>query len=184
MARQGCCAVYCGEDNLNYDWFNANLFSMTTDLHIRDDYGLNDLLQEPRNNLRRSLRHMILSKCQVPPTGLPHMLKFLLCYHSSDPKDKIFAFYGVFKSIGLKMPPPDYGATCGAVYWTATLAFLRQEPCTVLLTLASGVASKMPEVPTWVRSNARLLNLRVWSSREIIISSLPDDSSPHSCECR
>jgi hypothetical protein len=156
MARQGCCTIYCGEDNLNYDWLNMNLFSMTTDLHIRNDYGLNDLLQEPRNYLRRTLRHMIMFKKHDPPKGVPHMIKFLLCYHSSDPKDKIFAFYGIFKEIGLDMPTPNYGISLGAVYWTATLALLSQEPCTILLPLASGVASKIPEVPSWVSSTPRL----------------------------
>jgi hypothetical protein len=138
------------EDKLNYDWMNLNLFSMTTSLHARDDYGLNDLLQEPRNNLRRVLRHMAGTKEPNPPKGVPYLMRFLLCYHSTHPADKIFALYGILKEIGISMPTPNYSLSLGEVYWTATLALLRQEPCTYLLPLASGVASKLPEVPSWV----------------------------------
>lgn len=138
---------------------NLHLFNMTTYLHARDDYGLNDLLQEPRNNLRRSLRHMVASKAAkdgaFPPKGIPHLMRFLLCYHSTHPADKIFAFYGIFKEIGVYMPRPDYGVELGAVYWTATLALLRHEPSATLLPLASGVQGKLGNVPTWVSSASR-----------------------------
>ena len=154
MAKQGCCTVYCGDDKLNYDWMNLHLWDMTTYLHARGDYGLNDLLQEPRNNLRRSLRHMVVSKAAsdgaFPPRGIPHLMRFLLSYHSTHPVDKIFAFYGILKEIGVPMPTPDYGVSLGVVYWTATLALLAHEPSTALLSLASGVDGRLGDVPSWV----------------------------------
>ena len=92
MAKQGCCTVYCSDDKLNYDWMHLHLWSMTTYLHDRDDYCLNDLFQEPRNNLRRSLRHMVASKAasdsSFPPRGIPQLMRFLLCYHPTHPAGK------------------------------------------------------------------------------------------------
>ena len=154
MAKQGCCTVYCGDDKLNYDWMNIHLYGLITYLHARDNYGLNDLLQEPRGFLRSSLRHMVMAKVtgdpRFPTEGIPHLMRFVLCYHSTHPADKIFAFYGIFKEIGVFMPRPNYGASLGAVYWSATLALLAHEQSTTLLPLASGVDGKLEDVPTWV----------------------------------
>jgi len=150
MAKQGCCKVYCGEDKLNYDWMNLHLSSMTTGLHLRDDYCLNDLLQDNRNRLRRALRHEVVDKKENPPKGMVFLMRYLLCYQSTNPADKIFAFYGILKEIGIVMPVPDYGFSLEMVYWTATLALLMEEPCTSLLPIASGVDSKLSEAPTWV----------------------------------
>jgi len=149
MAKRGCCTILHGNDTANYDYAGIGIFDMGLELLIRTDYCLNDMLHRPETFLRSGMRSRVLF--QESPTGklVPELMRYILNYHSSNPKDKMFGFYSILKETGLYMPQPDYGHSLDRVYWSGTLALLNQQPTLALLPLASGVDSHIPGAPSW-----------------------------------
>lgn len=69
--------------------------------------------------------------------------------HATDPKDKIFALYGVSQKLGKTLPIPDYTASIPIVYAKATAEIMRQDNS---LWSLDNVWSKYrrQDLPSWV----------------------------------
>jgi hypothetical protein len=70
---------------------------------------------------------------------------------ATEPKDKIFALYGVFMELGIPSPPPDYGLSVEDVYRKATISCIEHDQILDVLLLApsshrrEGLASWVPD---------------------------------------
>lgn len=96
----------------------------------------------------------------------PHMFSILQGARkkcSGDPKDKIFALYGLFQELGIPMPTPDYRKPVGQVYKEATAACIDYDRSLQILYHASSdlrredLSSWVPDYsnPGWEDSDAR-----------------------------
>ncbi|KAL7954059.1 heterokaryon incompatibility domain-containing protein [Trichoderma compactum] len=47
----------------------------------------------------------------------------------TDPKDRIFALFGIFQELDIIVPAPDYSETLGRIYAAATVACFTNDPC-------------------------------------------------------
>jgi hypothetical protein len=46
---------------------------------------------------------------------------------ATDPKDKVFAVYSIFKELSLEIPVPDYLTSLEIIYHNITIAFIKQD---------------------------------------------------------
>jgi hypothetical protein len=74
-----------------------------------------------------------------------------------EPKDKIFALHGVFRRVGLILPPVDYKRSLNEIYYTTTLQFLKTIPkeagALQLICIVTGRQSCRSDphpLPSWV----------------------------------
>lgn len=78
---------------------------------------------------------------------------------SVEPRDKAFALYGIFRELGINMPPPDYRKQVGQVYREFTIAYM--------------LAENNLNILYWVPTASR-------ESIDGLVSWAPDFSSPDS----
>ena len=67
----------------------------------------------------------------------------------SDPKDRVYGFYGMLVEQGLQLPKPSYLKTVDEIYWEFTVKLCQQTQDLKLLQLVSGLGSKL-NAPSWV----------------------------------
>lgn len=68
---------------------------------------------------------------------------------STDPKDKVFALYGVFRALGIHPPDPDYGKPVGQIYQETTRSIIEAQGSLDMLYLGSGTTSNLVNIPSW-----------------------------------
>ena len=68
---------------------------------------------------------------------------------TADPRDRVYAMYGVLGELGLQLPLPDYNKTKEDVYWQFTITACEATQSLKLLELISFVDSAQT-VPSWV----------------------------------
>ncbi|MCJ1243568.1 hypothetical protein MMC30_000765 [Trapelia coarctata] len=68
---------------------------------------------------------------------------------ATDPKDKVFALAGLFKLMGLNLPPPDYAKSVRQVYQEITKAAISQYHSLDILYHVTGFANSF-DLPSWV----------------------------------
>jgi len=57
---------------------------------------------------------------------------YIILFHAKDkkatnPKDKVFAFYGLFKEVSIEIPEPDYQKSIETIYREATTASIKHD---------------------------------------------------------
>jgi hypothetical protein len=67
----------------------------------------------------------------------------------SDPKDRVYGFYGILLERGLQLPKPSYVKTVDEIYWEFTVKLCQETRDLQLLQLVSGLGSKL-NAPSWV----------------------------------
>lgn len=78
------------------------------------------------------------------------VMRYLLVFGATNPKDKVFGLYGILQKLGFPMPKPDYNDSLDSIYWHSTVSIIRHEPSLAFLSLASSVSSHIPFAPSWV----------------------------------
>ena len=89
---------------------------------------------------------------QDMPQPLGLLLQVKGCF-SSDPRDKIFAFHGLFSpgSFGATLTRADYGRSCGEIYHRAAVEMLRESHSLDILSVARPAQpSSGDKMPSWV----------------------------------
>jgi hypothetical protein len=70
---------------------------------------------------------------------------------ATEPKDKIFAVYDLFKDVGLAFPPPNYDLSLGTIYWEAVKSLLATRSSFQILQLVTGFPNpELDSAPSWV----------------------------------
>ncbi|KAJ4295016.1 hypothetical protein N0V90_007024 [Kalmusia sp. IMI 367209] len=69
--------------------------------------------------------------------------------HATDPRDKIFAFHGLLKALGAKLPAPDYTKPVQQVYREAAAVAIRHDNSLHILSSITGENS-LKGLPSWV----------------------------------
>ncbi|CZS89506.1 uncharacterized protein RCO7_02551 [Rhynchosporium graminicola] len=150
LAKQGCCSIVCGKDIADFDHLNGNLWIAASELNIREEYPLNDMLYHQSKNLFRfELRSAVLfNKPRNRPVA--ELMRKLAVFGATDPKDKVFGLYGILEKLGFEMPKPRYESSLDEIYWKSITAIIQHEPSLAFLSLASGVDSRIPNAPSWI----------------------------------
>jgi hypothetical protein len=68
---------------------------------------------------------------------------------STDPKDKVFALYGVFRALGIHPPDPDYSKPVEQIYQETARSIIEAQGSLDMLYLASGTISNLVNLPSW-----------------------------------
>jgi hypothetical protein len=87
-----------------------------------------------------------------PYKGILHILAAAREKKATEPKDKIFALFGVMKDLGLDLPLPDYQKSLEEVYTEAAIACIDYDKCLDILfeVPSDHRCSKLPSwVPDW-----------------------------------
>ena len=82
----------------------------------------------------------------------PYMSHVLIHARSkacSDPKDRVFALYGVFEELGFKVPRPDYAMSVEYIFREATVAAIENDKDITVLAQAPS-DHRNPQLPSWV----------------------------------
>ncbi|KAI6092416.1 heterokaryon incompatibility protein-domain-containing protein [Hypoxylon rubiginosum] len=89
---------------------------------------------------------------------------------ATDPKDKVFALYGVLDHFGLRLTTPDYSKSPAQIYHELFLALLRRNSSAIVLLIDAGQypdntdEAAMVDAPSWVPN---------WNRQPSL--SIPDD---------
>lgn len=83
-------------------------------------------------------------------TDLIELMDTVRICGATEPKDKIFALYGLFAEIGVRLPSPDYKKSLGTIYLEATKALIEKETSLRILLLVTGLPNSDIEAPSWV----------------------------------
>lgn len=138
--------VVCGTKQINFDLLSMALcMSFLTSKSVtagRPEYFKTILFLSSVRNWRDQ---------QVPMLALSALLSQARKFHSTDPRDKLFALYGLTstkaKSIGLYA---DYALTTEQAYTQAVFALLRHKSNLELLELPRGKTKLRQCLPSWV----------------------------------
>ena len=84
-----------------------------------------------------------------PFKGILHILAAAREKKATEPKDKIFALFGVMKDLGLDLPLPDYQKSLEQVYTEAAIACIEHDKCLDILFEAPS-DHRWPSLPSWV----------------------------------
>ena len=85
----------------------------------------------------------------VTEPHMSHILVYARQQASSDPKDRIFAFYGVLQELGFDIPSPDYNKSVQDIYREATVGAIKKDRILYLLTQAPS-DHRLPGLSSWV----------------------------------
>lgn len=69
---------------------------------------------------------------------------------TTEPKDTVFALYGILRHLGVYMPKPDYEKSLGQIHHELYLALLRHRPSCINLLSDAGSESIGGVTPSWV----------------------------------
>jgi hypothetical protein len=124
-----------------------------SDIHMRSDLG----------TLNRSAQSSDHDSPAINKALLAQTIRVLQVREASNPKDKSFALYAVFKSIGILTPPPDYSKHSQQVYRDLFTSLLAKDTrCINLILLAGHSDAAFPSwIPNWdTTGEATWLNSR------------------------
>ncbi|KAM0080825.1 hypothetical protein ACKRZS_007006 [Fusarium odoratissimum] len=147
--------VYCGETRIN--WFTI---LVATDMLGAIEYRWGDW--EPTMALLRYLAQIMI-RYRVPDAklmmdnipGLGHdlMLSQLLIFCrpklATDPKDKVYAVYGLLDYLGVELPNPDYEKSLAEIYAEITAICIKYDKDLFLLSYVPS-EKRRPGLPSWV----------------------------------
>ncbi len=86
-----------------------------------------------------------------PDFSMTELMRDVRLYGVFEPEDKIFALHGVFRRVGLALPPVDYKRSLNEIYYTTTLRLLKTIPkeagALQIIALITGRKSGQPDDP-------------------------------------
>ncbi|KAF8866268.1 hypothetical protein BDZ45DRAFT_640400 [Acephala macrosclerotiorum] len=90
-----------------------------------------------------------LAECEVRKNAVHTILFHVKDKKATDPKDKVFALYGLFKELSVEIPEPDYQKSIETIYREATIASIKHDR---LLNILYYVPSdnRRPDMSSWV----------------------------------
>lgn len=68
---------------------------------------------------------------------------------SSEPRDKVFALYGIFDALGIQAPDPDYTKPLAQVFKETARSIIEAQDSLDMLYLASSSLSSLANLPSW-----------------------------------
>ncbi|KIM99252.1 hypothetical protein OIDMADRAFT_30871 [Oidiodendron maius Zn] len=68
---------------------------------------------------------------------------------ATDPRDKIFAFYGIFHNYNIDFPVPDYSKSAAEVFAEAAISVIKSAKSLLILSLVNN-NDRLPRLPSWV----------------------------------
>jgi len=68
---------------------------------------------------------------------------------AADPRDKLYALYGIFSQVGFQLPEPDYRKSIADIYKEATVMIIKHEKSLRILRLVDG-SQGVPGLVSWV----------------------------------
>lgn len=98
-------------------------------------------------------------KLSEPPSEpLTTVLKVTRTKNASEPRDKVYAVYGIFRFLGIHaIPEVDYSSSVDTIYFDITKAAIRLDNSLAILK-ETGLCWNFPDLPSWVPD---------WSNRSI-----------------
>lgn len=108
-----------------------------------------------RSDLRMlvSLRRMgeRIDDLQVTEQGMAYyrLLRFAGLNNATDPRDKVYAIYGILNFLGIPMPDPDYAKTVVDVWEEAAVSIIQKTGSLLILCAACG-SQCQDGLPSWV----------------------------------
>ncbi|KAF4463847.1 hypothetical protein FALBO_9335 [Fusarium albosuccineum] len=147
--------VYCGEASI--EW--AKLY-LATDVLGAIGYQWGDWMKSMM--LLRFLVQMMIrfrfpsareTMNSIPGLGLDmhisHMLVYCKTKLATDPKDKVYALYGLMKHMKIELPDPDYNKSLCDIYTEITTTALKHDHNMLALFFAPSDLRR-PGLPSWV----------------------------------
>ena len=136
--------VYCGSATCHWETFYAAIL----ELDKLRPYHLGQSL-EAQNSLRNlSTRSKTAMKSESASLAVS-ALRWVNLQRCADPRDKIFALYGLLHRICASFPAPNYTKSVDHVYREVAVSVIVKEGAPELLTLACELRGQM-SLPTWI----------------------------------
>ncbi len=149
LARE--CFVYCGRKRLEWELFRDPFKELIEKLSATFyDYGTDNSILLLM--LHQSLRRMVTQKRQGSTTKRYDIFNVLLqtqIAKATEPKDKIYALYGILSQLGIDFPKPDYQQSTADIYREATSLVIKSERSLRILRLVDG-SQRIPGLASWV----------------------------------
>jgi hypothetical protein len=84
------------------------------------------------------------------PQSPGHILSAIRRQRATDPRDKIYALYWIFRTLKLDIPKPDYTKSVVEVYQDTMIAVIRQTNSLDFLRFVPSLHRSVGDLPTWV----------------------------------
>ncbi|CCM00849.1 uncharacterized protein FIBRA_02892 [Fibroporia radiculosa] len=124
--------IHCGDKTLPWIFMVLSLGYLKSSQYKWGRWDEAMQLQRYLSSLLMSSRHLELREVlSAEPNQSALVILEALIYarekRSTDPKDKIFALFGVFRELGVELPLPDYTKSVELVYVEATVTIVVQD---------------------------------------------------------
>ena len=140
--------LHCGEKMIRYD----SLFRAADNINSDANSALRSMWYM-HMKMMDNLRKVIVAKTEGKPLPYPvnmsRIIEIINYKQSTDPRDKIFGLFGLFKYLGWSLPEPNYKLSVERVYADFTTAAIKHDRSLLLLSLVSGTQSTQ-SMPSWV----------------------------------
>lgn len=147
--------LICGEVTITWDeLMSAIKFLRRLYASVMDTMVVLRIFQE-RLDLLLVLRAVIQSTRSlyndIPQTwsSLATLIAYTRNKGATDPRDKVFALAGLFKRMGIQLPPLDYSKSVQHVYQQMTQTAIRQFQTLDILYQVTGLENQF-DLPSWV----------------------------------
>lgn len=106
-------------------------------------------------DLHQSVTELFSSRIEVShlrslaPKDLKSILLSTSQKEATQPKDRIFALFGILKMLNIRMAEPDYNKSLGAIYCEAARMVIEIDESLEPLAKVRGLAKKEDDIPSW-----------------------------------
>jgi hypothetical protein len=151
----GAAEVYCGKATIRWNTlYMANDILRTIEYTWGNWHGVMSLLAYL---VQMMIRHRIAGAREImdaiPGLDLEMLASLVLVFCSSklssDPKDKVFALYGLLNFLNVPVPSPDYAKSVATVYTEATAAAIEHDKAVFVICYVPS-SHRRPGLPCWV----------------------------------
>jgi hypothetical protein len=140
--------AFCGDDAVDWTGLAICISHDSERISLREENTFSYMLREKQMALHFDLKKALDKDIKEPLKLIDTMGQMRMC-GATEPRDRIFALYAPFTSLGVKLPDPDYATPLGVVYTQASRAFINHESSLSLLTLCTG-SNRSFDAPSWV----------------------------------
>jgi hypothetical protein len=151
----GAAEVFCGKATIKW-----NTLYMANDILRTIEYtwgGWQGVISLQAYLAQMMIRRRITGAREImdaiPGLDLEMLASLVLIFCSSklssDPKDKVFALYGLLNFLNVPIPSPDYAKSVVTVYTEATAAAIKHDKAVFVICYAPS-SHRRPGLPSWV----------------------------------
>ncbi|KAF2263768.1 HET-domain-containing protein [Lojkania enalia] len=158
------CVVLCGDESIALDDLMNSLESLRNVTYTSDEIHRVHFHKEMWRCVRE---YSLIETWKWNVNSCSAMLLKARFQNASEPRDKIFAFHGLFERLGVRFPMPDYSKSVSQIYTEAAYVAITNDNSLEILSGVTGEPGPygaLSWVPDW--SNSRPISEIIWYKHE------------------